>query len=503
MRPSKQMPDAPILRLWFSFNDIYFFAISSNHKTISLSGPSWLPIVSNTSYIRALARKLGGQHLAFEELSRIYDSPVLGLKLGRDLVVVGLTYPIVKEIHNREEFDGRPDNFFLRLRTMGTRLGITCTDGAHWSEHRNFVVRHLRQLGYGRQAMETQIQEQLSELVSVVKSFNGAPVWPGTFLPPSVINILWTFTTGTRISRDDSRLHRLLDLLQKRSKAFDMSGGVLSQMPWMRFIAPEKTGYNLLKRFNNELHNLFMETIRAHQASYTKEKADDDLIYAYITEMKEREHDKNSTFTELQLTMIILDIFIAGSQTTSITIDLALMMLVLRKDIQTKMYDEIAKVIGKETAPSVTFRSQMSYTEAFLLEVQRFFHIVPISGPRRALRDTTLGKYRVPKNATILIGLRTVHMDREHWGDPEVFRPERFLDENRKICNTERLMPFGQGRRRCLGESLARASMFTFLVGLVQKFEIIVPEGEEEPSMNLLPGITLSPKPYKVSFQSR
>lgn len=459
--------------------------------------------MSNTSYIRALARKLGGQHLAFEELSRIYDTPVLGLKLGRDLVVVGLTYPIVKEIHNKEEFDGRPDNFFLRLRTMGTRLGITCTDGAHWSEHRNFVVRHLRQLGYGRQAMETHIQEQLQELVGVVKEFNGKPVWPGTFLPPSVINILWTFTTGSRISREDRRLQCLLDLLQKRSKAFDMSGGVLSQMPWMRFIAPEKTGYNLLKRFNNELHQLFMETIRAHQASYSEDKADDDLIYAYIREMKERAGDKDSSFTELQLTMIILDIFIAGSQTTSITIDLALMMLVLREDIQAKVYAEIVQVIGKEKPPCVTMRPQMPYTEAFLLEVQRFFHIVPISGPRRALTATTLGKYRIPKNTTILIGLRTVHMDADYWGDPEVFRPERFLDDDRKICNTERLMPFGQGRRRCLGDSLARACMFTFMVGLVQKFEIKVLNGNERPSMKLLPGITLSPKPYKVSFKSR
>lgn len=77
--------------------------------------------MGNTPYVRALARKVGGQHLAFEELSKLHDSPVLGLRLGTDLVVVALTYPIVKEVHNNEEFDGRPDNFFLRLRTMGTR----------------------------------------------------------------------------------------------------------------------------------------------------------------------------------------------------------------------------------------------------------------------------------------------------------------------------------------------------------------------------------------------
>lgn len=364
------------------------------------------------------------------------------------------------------------------------------------------MVKNLRNVGYGRERMEKEIQDQLSELVDVIGELKGSPVWPGSILPPSVINILWAFTTGTRISRSDDRLQRLLGLLQKRSKAFDMSGGVLSQMPWMRFIAPEKTGYNLLRRFNQELYELFMDTIKTHQKNYSEENAENDLIYAYIREMKLRENDKDSTFTELQLVMVILDIFIAGSQTTSITIDLALMMIATRKDIHTKMFEEITRVIGREKQPNISYRQRMPYTEAFLLEVQRFFHIVPVSGPRRALRDTTLGKYRIPKNTTILMGLRTVHMDSDYWTDPEVFRPERFLDNAQNICKADHFMPFGQGRRRCLGDMLARACMFTFLVGIIQKFEIVVLE-KDQPSMTLLPGITLSPKPYKVSFRAR
>lgn len=95
--------------------------LSSSLIDVSL-GPHWyLPIVGNTPQLRKIAIKLGGQHKAFEKLSEDYRTPVIGLKLGRELVVVALTYPIVKEIHSRDEFDGRPDNFFLRLRTMGTR----------------------------------------------------------------------------------------------------------------------------------------------------------------------------------------------------------------------------------------------------------------------------------------------------------------------------------------------------------------------------------------------
>ena len=57
----------------------------------------------------------------FDKLSESYQSSVIGLKLGRERVVVGLGYDEVKDILCNEAFQGRPDNFFIRLRTLGTR----------------------------------------------------------------------------------------------------------------------------------------------------------------------------------------------------------------------------------------------------------------------------------------------------------------------------------------------------------------------------------------------
>lgn len=383
------------------------------------------------------------------------------------------------------------------------RLGITCTDGTYWNEQRTFVVRQLRNVGYGKTKMEIQIQNELSELVDLIEKTGGEPLWPGKqILAPSVINILWTFTTGKRIERNNPRLIRFLDLLQQRSKAFDMSGGILSQMPWLRFVAPEKSGYSLIKNLNFEFHAFFMEIVQEHLESYSEEKSADDLIYAFIKEMKSQENDKSTTFTVTQLIMVILDIFIAGSQTTAITIDLALMITLMRPDLQAKCQQEIQNVLGFDGNPEYADRSKMPFIEAMLLEVQRFFHIVPISGPRRVLKTCDLDGYTIPKNTTILIGLRTVHMDTEFWKDPEVFRPERFLDANMKIKSVERFVPFGAGRRKCLGDQLAKACIFTFYVGILQKFNLKAYQNEY-PSMELLPGITLSPKPYKVIFEKR
>lgn len=86
------------------------------------SGPKWLPIIGNTSLLRSETRKYGRQIDVFRAWKEEYKSSVIGLKLGGELVVVALDYPIIHKIHTNSEFDGRPDNFFLRLRTMGSRF---------------------------------------------------------------------------------------------------------------------------------------------------------------------------------------------------------------------------------------------------------------------------------------------------------------------------------------------------------------------------------------------
>lgn len=384
------------------------------------------------------------------------------------------------------------------------RLGITCTDGEFWAEQRNFVTKHLRLAGYGRQPMEVQIQNELNVLIDIIDKYEGKPVWPGTFLPPSVINVLWTFTAGEQISRNDERLTRLLTLMQQRSKAFDMSGGLLNMMPFLRFIMPEKTNFNLINRFNQELHDFFMATIKEHKLEYTEERSADDLIFAYLKEMNMHEGSP-SNFSDLQLIMIMLDIFIAGSQTTSITLDLALMQMALNPDIQKRVHKDIDAVLGDAQLPTLSDKSRLSYIQAVLMEVSRYNTITPITGPRRVMHNTKLGGYDIPKNTTVLIGMQSVHMDKMYWGDPECFRPTRFLDDDNKLCNTERFMTFGQGKRKCLGEALARACLFTFFVGIMQKFTVEIPADSDcKPTKNgLLPGIVISPKPYEVLLRRR
>ncbi|XP_055300294.1 probable cytochrome P450 305a1 [Sitodiplosis mosellana] len=478
-----------------------YWRIATKRPKLYPPGPKWLPIIGNTLLLRSETRRYGRQIDVFRAWKEKYNSSVIGLKLGSELVVVALDYPIIHKIHTSSEFDGRPDNFFLRLRTMGSRLGITCTDGELWSEQRNFVSRHLRRSGYGRNAMEELIQHELNELIEVIGTFAEKPVWPCNFLSISVLNVLWTFTAGKKISSNENLAH-LLELMKQRSKAFDMSGGWLNTMPFLRFIAPERTSYNLIRRFNIELCNFFKPIIEEHKNEFGVNRVDEDLIFAFINEMKQNE-GVSSNFTDTQLIMVILDLFIAGAQSTSNTMDFIMMSLVMNDEIQKKCHKEIDAVLSANELPSLKDKPKLAYIEALILETQRFYNIVAVSGPRRVLRETKLGGYRLPKNTTVLMGLETIHMDTAHWGDPHVFRPERFLDADNKITNTERFVAFGQGKRKCLGEALARASLFIFTVGILQKFKLEIPPNGQMPEKRAQAGLLTTPTPYEIVFKCR
>ena len=89
-------------------------------------------------------------------------------------------------------------------------------------------------------------------------------------------------------------------------------------------------------------------------------------------------------------------------------------------------------------------------------------------------------------------------MDQDYWKDPEVFRPRRFLVDDKYVPD-ERNIPFDIGRRRCLGETLGRMQGFLFFSNLVKHFSMESPNGSP-PDLQPEAGLTYGPKPFPVLF---
>lgn len=180
--------------------------------------------------------------MVWQELSEKYGN-LVGLRLGRDLVVTAFGATAVKEILTREEFNGRPDGFFFRLRTFGKRLGIVFSDGSHWEKQRKFSLQHLKHFGLGRREMESRIDEEARDLVDMLRRQCSGPILINNTFDISAINVLWAMMAGERFNLDDARLVKLLGIIHDAFKVVDISGGLLNQMPFLRYIAPKACGY--------------------------------------------------------------------------------------------------------------------------------------------------------------------------------------------------------------------------------------------------------------------
>jgi hypothetical protein len=123
-------------------------------------------------------------------------------------------------------------------------------------------VRHLKQLGYGKQAMDSMIMKEVVGLVETLAIEGGGglrEVSVGRYVTPCVLNVLWMLVTGSRFSSwNDPRLQHVMQLMSQRARAFDMSGGMLNLFPWIRFCAPERSGYRIITRINAELKGIIM-----------------------------------------------------------------------------------------------------------------------------------------------------------------------------------------------------------------------------------------------------
>ncbi|XP_012286715.1 probable cytochrome P450 305a1 [Orussus abietinus] len=458
-------------------------------------GPFPWPIVGNLYLLRDLSRKLKAQHFALLKLSQQYDSPVISLRLGGNNVIAVSGLEGIHEVLNGEEFDGRPWNEFIKLRNMGLKKGITMADGPEWKEIRAWVVKSLKNSGFGRPEMSDMIKSELAQTLETLKKGGVFRLKP--IVGAAVINVLWTFVAGKEIS---NTINRFQNLMERRAAIFDMSGGILSSFPWIRYVAPEWSGYNILVTMNNELKNVIVETIEDHKRNYVA-GSEADLIDMFLTEIYARNGD-STVYTEEQLILILVDLFIASLHTSTLTLDFLFLNMAMNLDQQRRLHQELDNVLEKESLPELSDRPKLPYIEAVLAESQRISLVVPIIGPRRVLKDTKLLGYSIPKDTSVLINIFSIHMDPTLFPEPEVFKPERFL-KNGAYQPDDNIMPFGKGKRRCPGEALARAALFLIFAGIMQRFEIRPVPGKEPLTREIIPGITLSPKPYEVLLVPR
>ncbi|KAH9510280.1 cytochrome P450 2 sub U member 1 [Bulinus truncatus] len=450
---------------------LFLYLYSRRPKNLPPSPGIALPVIGHLYLLEKNPRK---------QLKQWADKygDVFTLKMGSQTTVFINTYEAMKEafVKKADYFSDRNNNNFIARHVPHFTKGVIASSGADWKAQRTTSLSILRNFGMGKNILAEKIMEEVSCFTKELSSKNGQPSDIRRLTNMSVSNVICSIIFGQRFEFDDPKVIGMMNVLKEGKLLIDL----VSQ----------------IRRFTLDM----IKEIKKHYDGNNL----NNYIVAYIDAMKkEQKSGEISYLDEISLSRNIDDLFMAGSETTSTTTMWCLLYALNYPDAQKKIFNEIVKHTGTERLPNINDKPKLKYLIAFIMEVQRKASIVPLSIPHVCNADTIVAGYTIPKGAVVLPNLDAVLRSKEIWGDPETFRPERFLDEQGDIVKREELIPFSIGRRVCLGESLANMELFLYLSTLFQKFEFLPATLDKVPHMTETFSAVVAPESFEVRCVDR
>ncbi|PHT71045.1 Cytochrome 76A2 [Capsicum annuum] len=232
-----------------------------------------------------------------------------------------------------------------------------------------------------------------------------------------------------------------------------------------------------------EIVSIFLKE-RKEERKKGEDKGKDFL--GVLLEFEGNGKDEPDKLSEHQMKVFILEMFLAGSETTSSSVEWALTELLRHPEAMDKVKREISEVVGPNRKFEESDIDNLPYMQAVIKESLRLHPPLPFLIPRETVQDTKFMGYDIPKDTRVLVNTWAIGRDPECWEDPMSFKPERFLGSKLDVKGQHyELIPFGAGRRICVGLPLGHRMMHFALGSLLHEFEWELPDCVSPKSINM------------------
>uniref|UniRef100_A0A1I7TXS3 Unspecific monooxygenase n=1 Tax=Caenorhabditis tropicalis TaxID=1561998 RepID=A0A1I7TXS3_9PELO len=364
-------------------------------------------------------------------------------------------------------------------------MGVLSTNGEHWQEMRRFSLQTFRNMGVGKNVMETRIIEELDKRCADIDkaAVNGSTViYSADFFDLTVGSIINSILVGKRFEEHNKdeflKIKNALDNGFEVFTVFDMILPVWFTKYFMKIIM------NTLKKFQKFKSGEYI----------VDENNLNDYTDAFL--LKIQQEGENRDFNLSSLQTMLLDLWITGQETTSTTLVSGFSNLLLNPHIVDKTRNEIMKITNNGTrALSLEDRPSTPFLNAVIGEIQRHASILNINFMRNNYEPTFMGGHLVDGGCLVSAQLGVLHVNDEMFENPYEFDPERFLRDEKLL---QKVIPFGLGKRSCLGEALARSELYLIFGNLLLRYQFR-PHGKLS-TVELNP-FSAAKKPYKMKLE--
>ncbi|KAH0627725.1 hypothetical protein JD844_003861 [Phrynosoma platyrhinos] len=334
--------------------------------------------------------------------------------------------------------------------------GVILSNGERWLQIRRFSLMTLRNFGMGKKGIEERIQEETEYLVKELRDTKGQPFTPTTLFSSAAGNVISHILFGERFDYQDKDFIRILRLLRDSvwlessfaGQLYNIIPNIMEYLPGPHrklfqdtlavetfitqkiedhkktfdpsntprdfidaFLLKMEQLYNTIPKIMDYLpgphHTLFQDAlvvqafvtqkIEDHKKTFDPSNTPRDFIDAFLLKMEQEKTNPKTEFTMENLVMTVLDLYFAGTETSSTTLRYICMLLLEHPAVEAKIHEEIDRVIGRERPPAMKDRPGMPYTEAVIHEAQRFLDLIPMGVVRMAKRDVELEGFTIPK----------------------------------------------------------------------------------------------------------
>jgi cytochrome P450 len=238
--------------------------------------------------------------------------------------------------------------------------------------------------------------------------------------------------------------------------------------------APEKLAWlppvKRLNRLFAETDKLIFEVIEQRRADPVEGRPD------ILSMLLEARHENGSQMSYEELRDELMTALVAGHETTASQLAWAFAEIARAPEVAARLQAEIDAGESEE------------YLTAVVQEVLRLRPVLPNAEPRLTKQPVKIGDFEYPKGVALLASAYLVHHDPEIYPDPFAFKPERFLGHQ---PGTYTWLPFGGGRRRCLGASFALVEMKIVLRAVLSRLDLA--PATSAPERTARRAITFSP----------